>query len=277
MNECYKAKYIQNGLIKDMEEFDNNMLLEKGVVYEVLRVIDGIPLFLERHLKRMENSFKIINKTLKYTEDEIKKDINKLIEVNNTSTGNIKLIIDAYSEEKNLTVYFIKHSYPSKQNYEDGVKTILYFGERENPNAKIINGSFREAVNQAIKADNVYEAILVDRNGFITEGSKSNIFMVKNNEVFTSPLHDVLPGVTRSTVIDLCVDNNIKIIEDKIDHRTLSSFDGLFITGTSPKILPICSVGKISFDSSNNGLILKLMKLYDENINNYIEEKKNNF
>lgn len=277
MNECYKAKYIQNGVIKNKEEFDNNMLREKGVVYEVLRVIDGIPLFLERHLKRMENSFKIINKTLKYTESEIKKDINKLIEVNNTSTGNIKLIVDSYSEEKNLTVYFIKHSYPSEQNYEEGVKTILYFGERQNPNAKIINGSFREAVNQAIEANNVYEAILVDRNGFITEGSKSNIFMVKNNEVFTSPLHDVLPGVTRSTVIDLCVDNNIKIVEDKIDHKTISSFDGLFITGTSPKILPICFVDKISFDSSSNGLILKLMKLYDENISNYIKEKKNNF
>ncbi|GIM28130.1 branched chain amino acid aminotransferase [Clostridium polyendosporum] len=277
MNECHNEKYIENGVVKDKGEFNDNILLKNGVVYEVLRVIDGIPLFLERHLKRMENSFKIINKTLKYTEDEIKKHINKLIEVNNTSTGNIKLIIDSYSEEKHLMIYFVKHSYPSEQEYDEGVKTILYFGERQNPNAKIINGNFREAVNQAIKANNVYEAILVDRNGFVTEGSRSNIFMVKNNEVFTSPLHDVLPGVTRSTVIDLCIDNNIKIIEDKISYKTMCSFDGLFITGTSPKILPICAVDKINFNSSSNDLILKLMKLYDKNINNYIEIRKNNF
>ena len=57
--------------------------------------------------------------------------------------------------------------------------------EKENPNAKVINQGFREQVNQVIKDKKVYEAILVDRNGHITE-SKSNIFMVYENKVITS-------------------------------------------------------------------------------------------
>ena len=82
-------------------------------------------------------------------------------------------------------------------------KNDLYFGERENPNAKIINLSFREKVNKKIREKNAYEAILVDRKGYITEGSKSNIFMIKDNMLLTSPVKAVLPGVTRGEIIDI--------------------------------------------------------------------------
>ena len=76
--------------------------------------------------------------------------------------------------------------------YTEGVKTILYYGERENPNAKIVNDNFRAKVTEEIKKSNAFEAILVDRNGLITEGSKSNIFAIKDGKLITAKAEAVL-------------------------------------------------------------------------------------
>ncbi|GKU23539.1 aminotransferase class IV [Clostridium folliculivorans] len=274
MSECYLNKFILNGTSRVKEKFDDNILRRKGIVYEVIRVIDGVPLFLEKHLERMNNSFSLINKEMKYNKEEIKEQIETLIKDVNVFEGNIKLLMDSENDERNLLVYFVKHSYPTKDQYENGVNTTLFFGERENPNAKIVNTDFRTLVNEQISEKNSYEAILVDRNGFITEGSKSNIFMVRNDEIITSPLEDVLPGVTRGSIIDICKENNISIREEKISYKDISSLDGMFITGTSPKILPIVDVDKITLNSPKNTLILELIRLYNKKIDEYIKSAK---
>lgn len=155
--------------------------------------------------------------------------------------------------------------------YENGVETILYFGERENPNAKIINDNFREKVNKEIKDKGVYEAILVDKNGYITEGSRSNIFMVKDNVILTSPVKAVLPGVTRGEIIEIAQKLQIQVKEIEYSYSDIDKLDGIFISGTSPKVLPIRKVNGINLNP-NNDLIRKLMKEYDDEITRYIEK-----
>lgn len=269
MPSLYKY-FIENNKVKKSEEFQE----PKGtVLYEVLRVINGYPLFLEKHLDRMNNSFNIINKNNCYSDESVKKDILKLCKINEVEFGNVKITIELESDST-IKVFFIPHSYPSEKQYTDGVKTIFYFGERSNPNAKVINDDFRNSVNKAIKEADAYEGILVDRNGFITEGSRSNIFMVKGNTVITSPLEAVLPGVTRGEIIELCEENNISFKEEKIQYEKVNQLDGLFISGTSPKILPISSIGDKAFDSSNNLIIKLLMEKYNGKIRQYVN--KNN-
>ncbi|OOM16295.1 aminotransferase class IV [Clostridium saccharobutylicum] len=242
--------------------------MEDKIIYEVLRVIDGKPIFLENHLERMKNSFKLINKefTLKY--DEISAKINRLIQLENKTEGNIKLTYGI--NEKVLRVFFIQHSYPSEDLYEHGVKTILYFGERENPNAKIVNDNFREKVSKEITASNAFEAILVDRNGYITEGSKSNIFMVKNGELLTSPTKAVLPGVTRGEIIKIAEKLGIRVKEVEYRYDEINKLDGMFISGTSPKVLPINKVDNVELNQ-NNDIIINLMREYDNEIKKYIK------
>ena len=231
------------------------------VVYEVLRVIDGKPLFFEDHLERMKNSFDLINEGFLLKNDEIKEMIKDLINKEKKLCGNIKITYSII--EKKLDVFFIKHSYPTDEMYDNGVKVILYFGERENPNAKVINNSFREKVNKEIKKNDAHEAILVDRNGCITEGSRSNIFLIKDSNVYTSKVEAVLPGVTRTEIIKVAKENNINIIEENIRYTDLEKFDVLFISGTSPNILPIRRVNELEFDVENY-LLRKLMSLFDE-------------
>lgn len=242
--------------------------MEDKIIYEVLRVIDGKPIFLEAHLKRMKNSFELINEKFTLSYEEISLKIKKLIEDENKFEGNIKITYGI--KEKILRIFFIEHSYPSGEMYENGVKTILYFGERENPNAKIINDNFREKVNKEIKANDAYEAILVDKNGYITEGSRSNIFMVKGNKVLTSPIKAVLPGVTRGEIIDIAKKVEIEVEEVEYKYLNIDELDGMFISGTSPKILPIKTVNDISLDPYNS-IIRKLMCEYDNEIAGYME------
>ncbi len=272
--ECINKYFIENGHLKDIKEFNEDILKQKGIVYEVFRVVDGIPMFLESHLNRIKNSLSILGKKMSYSEEEIKKQVKKLIIKNDVKIGNIKLLYDSLNNDKNLIVYFIKHNYPTKEMYEEGIRTILYFGERENPNAKIINQSFREGVNEAIKTNNAYEAILVNNEGYVTEGSRSNIFMIKGDTLITSPVKAVLPGVTRGTIIDLCKKNNIKVIEKEVRYDEIKDMDGLFMSGTSPKILPISFVNDYRFHSGKNIIVKKLIKIFDENMKKYINDNK---
>lgn len=244
------------------------MNMEEKIIYEVLRVMNGKPIFLENHLERMENSFKLINAEFTLTYDAISMKIDNLIKIENKYDGNIKITYGVV--EKRLRIFFIEHSYPSEKMYEEGVETILYFGERENPNAKIINENFRKKVNDEIAEKKVYEAILVDKNGYITEGSRSNIFMVKDNELLTSPIKAVLPGVTRGEIIKVAEKLKITVKEVEYNYLDIDKLDGMFISGTSPKILPIKLANDIRLDS-NNDIIKRLMMEYNNEITEYIE------
>jgi len=286
MDTCINEFFLFGNEIKTSEEFDCYNTSAGKSLYEVIRISDGIPIFFMEHLERLENSAKIMEYSLCITKNEIINGVLKLINKNKVNNGNLKLVVnysqydDDNSFNEKFLAYSVRHSYPTDQQYELGVKTITYHGERSNPNAKVINNGFREKVNQEIKNKNVYEAILVDDEGFITEGSKSNIFMVMGSKVVTSEVINVLPGITRQFIIKTCQRLNIKLEEKNIHESELESLDGLFISGTSPNVLPISSVDELSFNSSQNPIINLIMKEFDvelnENKQKFVKYIKNN-
>ncbi|EKO1912585.1 aminotransferase class IV [Clostridium botulinum] len=274
--ECFNEFFIENKKIKERGSFEESFLKEGKSLYEVIRIIDGAPLFLKSHLERFYNSAKLEGLNLWLAEEEIKENINRLIEINKVSIGNIKLVFNFNKgKNNNFLCYFLKHNYPEDIEYKKGVKTILYHGERENPNAKVINMDFRKIVGEKIKEEKAYEAILVDRNGYITEGSKSNIFMIRNGKVITAPIEKVLPGITRQNIIDVCKNLNLQVEEEKVHYKDIDKLEGLFISGTSPKVLPIKSVDEIEFKSSENKLILSIMQGYNKAIEEDVKGYKN--
>lgn len=273
MEKCIEKFYITDGVLYEADTFEKNNKFDGVTLYEVIRVIDGVPLFLEEHLERMENTCRLTGIKMKFKKEDIKKHLIKLIASNSVSDGNVKMIFNKDIEEK-LSLYFIPHSYPSKEMYEKGVETILYFGERNNPNAKVINNDFRNKVNLEIEKAKVFEAILVDDNGNITEGSRSNIFMIKGHILYTATMKAVLPGVTRDRVIKLVNKIGIEFIEKDISNKEIFEMDAVFITGTSPKILPICKIDGKYINSTENIMLKNILKNYDELIKNYIKTNK---
>lgn len=261
---------VKNDLYIDLSEEYIDQLQNKKLIYEVIRVIDGIPLFLKDHIIRLNNSLSIL-KEKKIKETDIEVILKKLIKSSGIMNGNIKIINDFLNND--IYAFYIHHKYPSKEEYLEGVKTILYFGERNNPNAKVMDINFRENVNKKIHEKGAYEAILINNTGNITEGSKSNIFLVKGENLYTSPAREVLPGITRQKIFTICNNYGINLIEEDVSYKDIDSFDGLFISGTSPQILPVKSVDLYTFDSSKNKLINSVSEYYDILVNEYLRKK----
>ncbi len=170
----------------------------------------------------------------------------------------------------------MKHNYPTEEQYSNGVDTIFYHGERVNPNAKVVNTEFRSLVERNMREAKAYEAILVDRNGNVTEGSRSNIFMIKDKTVYTAPLEDVLPGTTRDSIIAVALKCGYKVIEERINYKDAIRMDGIFISGTLSKVLPIRKIDNTKLNSSHNNIIISIMKEYNEMIKRYIHKNKLN-
>jgi branched-chain amino acid aminotransferase len=263
MSDCVNKFFLYNGEVKYCEEFQSFYPKSGKVLYEVIRIVNKAPLFLKEHIKRLENSIALTKENIVISSKDIRSGIEKLIEINEVHNGNVKIIIT----EELTVIYSVKHSYPTEEMYKEGVKVILYFGERENPNAKVINNNFREKVNEKVNEAKAYEAILINNEGYITEGSKSNIFMIKDKYIYTSPVDKVLPGITREKIIEACKRVGLEVLEQSISYKDISSLDGMFISGTSPKVLPIREVEEVKVFSSENNILKGIMKEFDELIN----------
>ncbi|MCD3216645.1 aminotransferase class IV [Clostridium botulinum C] len=270
MKECYGEKFILNNEIKDITEFNNKYLKSGKSLYEVMRIINGVPIFLEDHLLRLYNSSKMTGLRVWMEKEEIKDNIKKLCYVNNNQNVNVKIIFNYNKGIRTFLAYFIESEYPTEDMYIDGVKTSLYCAERENPNIKIINQSLRDNTNKIIENTGVYEVILVNKDGYITEGSRSNIFMIHDGQVITSPIGEVLPGITRKYVIKACINLGYKVIEKRINYKNIDKLQGLFISSTSPKVLPICKVDNIEFDAKNE-MIQNIRCEYNKILDNYVK------
>lgn len=276
MSEATFNFFIHNNKEYNVSEFDKIYSEINPSIYEVIRIINKVPIFLEDHYERLKNSAQIIGFNLdekNISLEHIKENIIKMIKLNNIDEYNIKIVLNNFETNLNEFYFFIKSSYPDKETYKKGVKTCLFKAVRENPNAKVINTGLRNKINNILSSKNYYEAILVGEDNEITEGSRSNIFFIKNNCLYTAPISKVLPGITRQKILYLCSQNDIPYYETSIYADDINSFDAAFISGTSPKVLPIAKIDNLDF-SINNPLLLKIMKLYDDEIKNYILKQK---
>ena len=102
------------------------------------------------------------------------------------------------------------------------------------------------------------EGIALDVNGYVSEGSGENLFVVRNGVLQTAPLgNSVLPGITRDSVLQIARDLGIKIVEQQIPRESLYIADEVFFTGTAAEVTPIRSVDKISVGNGAIGPVTK--------------------
>ena len=264
-----------NGNILNIKEINFSLKLDGYNIYDVLRIIDGVPLFYEEHYNRLVNSSKLLNVDIPVSNIELYKQITTLTDFCNNCFGNIKTLISFNKEMNrwNIILYFIKTRYPSTEDYNLGVYTVTLAAERTNPNIKLINTNLRQLSNSIIEEKHVYEVILIDEEGNITEGSRTNIFFIKGETIYTPPTEDVLPGITRLKVINICISLNIKYLERKIHLSEINEMDAVFITGTSPLILPVKKLDDINF-SNKNKIAEMIINKHNEIISDYIKARK---
>jgi branched-chain amino acid aminotransferase len=270
MTEHTGFYFLENTTLKEIVLLDP-ALFNKGIsLYEVLRVQDSCCLFLEDHLQRLQES--VLLSGFRYTVDLslFPGLLGNLIFRNSLRQGNIKLVLHFTTPDSPaLYAYFIPHAYPLPAMYAEGVDTVLFRASRSNPNVKRLVPEIREKINHILLTKNLYEVLLV-KNNSITEGSRSNVFFIQGKKVITPPGDQVLKGITRNKVIELCDKLNYRLFERSVSTNQLSGMDAAFLTGTSPKILGIRRIGSYTFPVTNP-IMISLAEAYDGLIAAYIQ------
>lgn len=269
--------------IQQNSEMGKDKNSKSKMVYEVIRLIDGVPLFFEDHYERMTHSFAVAegkpasgptNRNSLISSKGLRKQINQLIEANNKRNCNVKFIAFTGDSQYNTVGYISKNSYPTAEMVSCGVPTKLYWIERENPNIKLVDLDYKEKINRIKSENGVYELLLVDRNRNLREGSVSNLFFVKDNVVYTAPAEKVLKGITRKYIMETCIDSGYPVKEEFTTVDELDEVEGVFISGTSPKVLPICSIGDREYSSAQHPVIVKIRDTYDRLLQEYIDKHR---
>lgn len=240
---------ILNGELATKSTKEIEAVFSTKYAYEVIRLVNSKAIFLSLHIQRLVKSCEALNYPPLNT-NQLEQEIDLLIKENALKHINIKIII----QEDKRAVFPIESRYPSKEEYRRGVCCSLLFEERENPSLKVNQAVLRTKANEQIESEKIYESVLVNKKNQITEGSRSNLFFIKEKKLYTAPDHLVLGGVTRLKVIEICIEQSIEVIFETIDYRDLSTFQAAFICGTSPGVLPIHSIGKVAFDVENKVL-----------------------
>lgn len=233
----------------DANNFPDNV--SSGLIYEVFKIKNGKALFLDEHLQRLNKSLEI--KSLpKIIIKEYAALVDVLLEKNNRVEGNVKIVVTF--DDANLDIpllYYIPHQYPTINQYEKGIKVVLQNAERRAPQAKVYNLKIRGKANEIISYSDIYETLLVNEANQITEGSRSNVFFIKDNQLITAPDDLVLLGVTRAKVLEIAEMKGIEIIYRAIKSNEIKSIDAAFISGTSPDIIKITQIDEFKMSGSN--------------------------
>lgn len=275
--ECVKDVALFNDHRVSCREIEETDTGQGPTIYEIFRVVRGVPVFLEDHLERLYHSLELEKLSIEESEAEITRQVRRLIEVNSADDGKIKLVVAFYGEDSggryDLMLYFTPFEPPSEADYREGVKTTLCAAMRNDPNAKVMHTEARRLADEKIQQYGVYEALLVDANGYITEGSRSNVFFVEGSRLVTPPDDAVLQGIARRNILRICRRESIPVDVRRVHHNELSAFPAVFLSGTTPKVLPVKAVDDIYYDT-NNRFVGLIMEKYDQHLQSYVESRK---
>ena len=271
MNECFGKKFILNGSQYPADQFSNAIVYEGDSIYEVLKMVKGNPVFFNDHMDRLTESVRIQNKRMLADGSSLRRDIINICKADKRKEVNLKIVFNYNNDRENYLVYFIEPIYPSFKQYEEGVKGTIVFAERKNPVSKMINHKLRSTIFQKLIHVGAYEALLVNSDGMITEGSRTNIFFSTGDSLITAPEGVILNGITRKHILEICKTNKIKVKLECVNVDKISEFKSVFMTGTSPMVLPFNNIDDKHF-SVSDPIIKKLRHLYIEKAEESISE-----
>lgn len=233
-------------------------------VYEHLRVKGGIVYFLDAHVERLLASAEMIRLSHEFSGRLIGEWAGNLADAVEEPAFNIKMLLIGAPRPQDAALYMLplRPFFPDDALYKKGASCVLYEHERPFPRAKTLSmlGSYL-AYREARERD-AYEALLVDRAGFIREGTRTNFFCLRGNAIVSPPRDRILHGVTRRAVLAVAKAEGYGYREADIRPEDLPRYDAAFLTSTSSKIMPIRSAGEHEFGAPSGGLI-RLMSAFD--------------
>ena len=247
-------------------------------VYEVIVFNKNIFYDFDAHIQRLFKSLKSLEIKFSLSSSSLKIIINNLIRLNKAIIGSVYIQVSRGVAERNhsfhglnikpiLTIILTKKS--NIENNINGVKAITLNDNRwSRPDIKTTQLLPNVLAKTLANKNNAYESIFIDDEGYVTEGSSSNIWVLnKENQLITRNLDGkILSGITRNSISLFAKKNNITVVEKKFTQIELYNAKEVFLTSASSFIMPIV---KIDDQNINQGLVgnisLELRKLYFDN------------
>ena len=277
-------KYIwKNGSFERWNDSNVHILshtLHYGTgVFEGVRAYktnDGPAIFrLSDHTNRLFDAASKISISIPFSESELNLAQCETLEKNNLEEGYLRPIVYLGNEglglrakDLSVNVAIAAWEWPSYMDPEAKEKGISVMKsshlQYENPlhsGNKIIGTYFSNTMALHEALDNgADEAIMLDKNGYISEGSGENIFIVKNGNIYTPNTDHCLNGITRQSVIQIAKDLNLQVKEKNLDYDELLNADEAFFTGTAVEITPISKLDNNLINNGSRGKITKLLQ-----------------
>ena len=219
------------------------------------------------HFDRLKNSALAVNMPYNWTTEELVAATCDVLKQNNFHDAYIRPVVYApanMSFVQNEESFIVIEAWEMKPFLGDKLLRIMTSSfERPNPKGfKIHAKAAGHYVNSLLasheaKANGFDEALLKDMNGFVAEGPGANLFYEKDGKLFTPALGNILPGITRATVLELCNELNIEVEEKFFTVEELKQADAAFFCGTAAEVIGFESLDDVKFPKPWNETISK--------------------
>lgn len=257
--------------------FDHGLLYGDGI-FEGIRAYNGTIFRLADHIDRLYDSAKSIRLKVPLTKHEMTEAVLETVRKNGLRDAYVRLVVTRGTGDLGVDPSLCKS--PTVFIIAEPMASIL--GPREPKVVKVILSSIRrdsvDATSHEVKSLNYMnsilakmeansagadDAIFLDHRGFVSEGSVTNIFVVKKGKVSTpSTAAGILHGITRDRIIRLCADLGMEIAEREVTPFELMSADEVFLVGTKSELVAVGSVGGIKIGTGAAGPVTR--SLYQE-------------
>ncbi len=262
-------------------------------VFEGVRAYDaeqGTSIFrLQEHTDRLFNSAKILQMPMPWSKDELNEAQLAVVRENGLSSAYLRPMCFYGSEGMGLRADNLKShcmvaawewgAYLGAENMEKGIRIKTSSFTRHHVNITMCkakaNGNYMNSMMALREAltDGYDEAMLLDNEGYVAEGSGENIFLVKDGIIYTPDLTSALDGITRRTLFTFAADNGIEIREKRITRDEVYIADEVFFSGTAAEVTPIREVDNRTIGNGGRGPITeKLQSLYFDVVHGRVEK-----
>ena len=251
--------------------FDHGLLYGDGV-FESFRVYGGVIFQFHEHLKRLYVSSKAIKLKVSLSPEEMTNAIVETVRRNGLKDAYIRLMVtrgvgdmgvDPRKCSKTTVIIIVENIPPSFGNAKQGISLIISSIRRDTVDATTHEIKSLNYLNSVLAKQEAVDlgaddALMLDKNGFISESTTTNLFIIKGEEVYTPPTFaGILSGVTRNRTIRLISDLGYKISEKTITPFDLTTADEAFLTGTLAEVAPIVKVKGYQIGNGTPGSITK--------------------
>ena len=231
---------------------------------------------LDAHTTRLLDSCKVLDMPITYDKQQLMDAQIQSVRDNNLDSAYIRPMVFYGSEgmglrADNLSVHVIVAawewgSYLGQEGLEKGIRIKTSSYTRHHPNIALTkakaNGQYinsMAALAEALK-DGYDEALLLDPEGYVAEGSGENIFVVRDEVIYTPEATSALNGITRKTIFNLAADRNYEIVEKRITRDEIYIADEAFFTGTAAEVTPIAELDNRPIGSGSRGPITEVLQ-----------------